>query len=272
MPMMRGATPTAAAATTRAFGVRPCRRAPASEARNSAHAPSFTPEALPAVTVPPGFTMGFSFERASRVVSGRECSSTENDVVFPGEGVSPFFPATGTATISSPMRQLRIASAARCWLRSAKATRSPPEIPNPSATIWPVSGMESVPYFAFISGLTKRQPMVVSSNLIERENAASALPTTKGARDMLSTPPAITKSASPLLIARAGLSRPTEDDAIEVAPTHLGVSRHQRRDGDGGEVVGANGGKGAAVAADRRAGGGAGVGVGRVGGRGRVLW
>src|SRR6266404_6186154 len=66
--------------------------------------------------------------------------------------------------------------------------------------------MESVPYFAFISGLTKRQPIVVSSNLIERENAASALPTTKGARDMLSTPPAITKSASPLLIARAALA------------------------------------------------------------------
>src|SRR5205823_4395056 len=64
--------------------------------------------------------------------------------------------------------------------------------------------MESVPYFAFISGLTKRQPMVVSSSFAEREKALSALPRTKGARDMLSTPPAITSSASPDLMAREG--------------------------------------------------------------------
>jgi hypothetical protein len=31
-----------------------------------------------------------------------------------------------------------------------------------AATFSPVSGMESTPYCAFISGLTKRQPMVVS--------------------------------------------------------------------------------------------------------------
>src|SRR6266481_4749001 len=54
---------------------------------------------------------------------------------------------------------------------------------NSSATISPVSGMESVPYLAFISGLTKRQPIVVSSNLIERENAASALPFVVGKAD-----------------------------------------------------------------------------------------
>src|SRR5437867_7465595 len=40
-------------------------------------------------------------------------------------------------------------------------------------------------YLAFISGLTKRQPIVVSSIFMLRENAASALPTTNGARDML---------------------------------------------------------------------------------------
>ena len=74
---------------------------------------------------------------------------------------------------------------------------------NSSATISAVSGMESTPYLAFISGLTKRQPIVVSSIFMLRENAASALPTTNGARDMLSTPPAITSEVSPLLRARA---------------------------------------------------------------------
>ena len=54
MPMMRGATPAAAMPTTRAIGVRPCARAAASEATISAAAPSLTPEALPAVTVPSG--------------------------------------------------------------------------------------------------------------------------------------------------------------------------------------------------------------------------
>src|SRR5438270_476969 len=60
-----------------------------------------------------------------------------------------------------------------------------------------------MPYLAFISGLTKRQPMVVSSIFAARENALSALPITNGARDMLSTPPAITSDASPHLMARA---------------------------------------------------------------------
>ena len=55
-------------------------------------------------------------------------------------------------------------------------------------------------------GLTKRHPIVVSSILALREKADSALPMTKGARLMLSTPPAIMSPASPLLIARAALA------------------------------------------------------------------
>jgi hypothetical protein len=38
-----------------------------------------------------------------------------------------------------------------------------------------------------------------------REKAESLLPITNGARDMLSTPPAMIRSASPLRIARAAL-------------------------------------------------------------------
>ena len=48
--------------------------------------------------------------------------------------------------------------------------------------------------------------MVVSSIFAARENALSALPMTKGARDMLSTPPAIISDVSPLLIARAAIA------------------------------------------------------------------
>ena len=65
--------------------------------------------------------------------------------------------------------------------------------------------MESVPYIPFICGFTKRQPIVESSILARRENGASALAMTNGARDMLSTPPAITREASPDLIARAAI-------------------------------------------------------------------
>jgi hypothetical protein len=125
---------------------------------------------------------------------------------------------------------------------------------------------------------------------MERENAESALPTTNGARDMFSTPPAITKSTSPLLMARAALASGTgdffgqaceeqghardvaiifagligaaEEHVVERGPIDPGVARYQRGDRDGGEIVGADGGERAAVAADRRANRVADVGVG----------
>src|SRR5258705_132227 len=51
-------------------------------------------------------------------------------------------------------------------------------------------------------GLTMRQPSVVSSSFGSRANARSGLAITYGARDMLSTPPASTSSASPHSAAR----------------------------------------------------------------------
>jgi hypothetical protein len=54
-----------------------------------------------------------------------------------------------------------------------------------------------------MAGFTKRQPMVVSWIAVSRAKAVSAFGMTKGARDMLSTPPAIRRSASPAAIARA---------------------------------------------------------------------
>src|SRR5690349_2795027 len=90
-----------------------------------------------------------------------------------------------------------------------------------AATFSAVSDIESVPYFSFIAGFTKRQPRVVSSILAVRENGASALPITNGERDMLSTPPAITRDDSPDLIARAALETASRLDAhkrLTVAP------------------------------------------------------
>src|SRR5207245_11596743 len=93
--------------------------------------------------------------------------------------------------------------------------------------------MESVPYLAFIRGLTKRQPMVVSSSFAVREKALSALPMTKGARDMLSTPPAIARSPSPDLMARetvpmASMLEPQRRFTVEPG-TSLGRPASKRR-------------------------------------------
>ena len=80
--------------------------------------------------------------------------------------------------------------------------------------------MESMPYCAFKTGLTKRQPMVVSWISARRENASPALGSTMGARLMLSTPPARITSASPALIARAAVpmaSSPEPQSRFNVA-------------------------------------------------------
>ena len=115
---------------------------------------------------------------------------------------------------------------------------------------------------------------------------------TNGARLMLSTPPAMIRSASPPRIARAAIataSRPephrrfrvtppelsgkpgeqpgharevaivlaglvgaAEDDVVELGPVDAGIALDQRPDRDCGEVVGADARQRAAVAADRR--------------------
>ena len=79
----------------RARGVRPCFFTAASDARIIAAAPSLTPEALPAVTVPGLRTIGFSLARPSSVVSGRGCSSLSTMI---GPALPP---GAATATISS---------------------------------------------------------------------------------------------------------------------------------------------------------------------------
>ena len=82
MPITRGGTPAVAMPTTRAFGVRPYLPAVASSASSSAHEPSFTPLALPAVTVPSGLTTPLSEASFSRLVS-RGCSSVSTTTGSP---------------------------------------------------------------------------------------------------------------------------------------------------------------------------------------------
>src|SRR5262245_17118503 len=82
-PMTRGSTPADEDPTTRATGFNPNLAAAASEATNIAQAPSFTPEALPAVTVPLARKGVGSLANASSVVSGRICSSSATVLIDP---------------------------------------------------------------------------------------------------------------------------------------------------------------------------------------------
>ena len=159
MPMMRGATPAVAIATTRARGVRPCRCGRRLARRGSARAaPSLTPEALPAVTVPSGLRNG-ALQLRQRLERGvaRGCSSCDRRRRRPcfRAIVDRHDLARRRSRSPAPPRR-----AAGCAARTRPGRRA--SIWKSSATFSAVSGIESTPYCSFISGLTKRQPMVVS--------------------------------------------------------------------------------------------------------------
>ena len=78
---------------------------------------------------------------------------------------APLPAGISTGTISSARKPDCWAATARCCERSANSSCASRWIWNSSATFSAVSGMESMPYCASIRGLTKRQPMVVSSIL-----------------------------------------------------------------------------------------------------------
>ena len=155
MPITRGGTPTVAMPTTRARGVRPCLAAAPSLASSSAQAPSLTPEALPAVTVPSGRTTPLSLARLSSEVS-RGCSS------LPTTMASPFFWAIVTGTISASKKPRFCAATAFICEASAMRSWASRSILWSVATFSAVSGIESTPYSSFMRWLTKRQPIVVS--------------------------------------------------------------------------------------------------------------
>ena len=81
--MMRGATPAVAPPIMRAIGVRPCFFAASSEAMIKAAAPSLTPDALPAVTVPSFLNGVPSLDNFSTVVPARGCSSLSIIIASP---------------------------------------------------------------------------------------------------------------------------------------------------------------------------------------------
>src|SRR3546814_18515908 len=90
-----------------------------------------------------------------------------------------------SSDLISPVKKPRFcASTAFSCEASAMRSWSSREIRKSAATFSAVSGIESTPYFDFLKGLTKRQPMVVSYTALAREKALSALGITNGERLM----------------------------------------------------------------------------------------
>ena len=144
MPMTAGSTPAAAPATIRARGVRPCVLTASALAIIIAAAPSFTPLALPAVTLPPSRNGAGNLASCSSVVAGLGCSSVST---ITG---SPLRWGISTGAISRARRPFSVAAPAFCCERCANRSWSSRLMFQRSATFSPVSGMESVPYMAFI--------------------------------------------------------------------------------------------------------------------------
>src|SRR5256885_1563518 len=97
--------------------------------------------------------------------------------------------------------------------------------------------MVSAPNRLSILGLGKRAPSEESNTLKSLPNACSALPTTKGARVMLSTPPATHTSASPQVM------------ACEAAASALSPERHSLWRAPAGAGAGGPAGRGGGRAA-----------------------
>ena len=199
-------------ASARAFA------AASAEAISSAAAPSLTPDALPAVTVPSGRTIGFSLASASSVVSARGCSS-----VSTSDRVA--FALPGSSTGDDLARR-----------RRPPAMRASPRAPACAARTHPGRRGETWKSCGdVLAGLRHRIDAVLRLHqrvdeapadrgvvdLGLRWNAVSALGITNGARLMISTPPAMTRSTSP-----AGspappsptASRPEAQSRLTVAP------------------------------------------------------
>ena len=171
--------------------------AAASEATISAAAPSLTPDALPAVTVPPSLRNGVdSFASASIVVSPRGCSSLSTTTG------SPLRCGIVTGTISLARRPLACAAAAFFWERSGEGVLVLPRDLELLGDV--LAGLRhGIDAVLLLHQRVDEPPAdggVVDLG-IAREKAVSALGMTKGARDMDSTPPAMIE------VGLAGLDR-----------------------------------------------------------------
>ena len=140
----RRARPRPRRRAMRARGLRPCAARRASLATSSAQAPSLTPEALPAVTVPPARNGVAELRERLEARLARMLVACRRR---PGR---PSSRAASPATISAARRPLACAASARCWLRSANASWSARDTSKSAATFSPVSGIESMPYCSFM--------------------------------------------------------------------------------------------------------------------------
>ena len=116
MPIIAGSTPALAWPARRARIGRPSWLARASLINITAAAPSFSAEALPAVTVPSFLKAARRPPRDSAVVSPRGCSSVST--IFG----SPLRCGTSTGVISFLKRPSLMAAAAFRWEAAAKAS------------------------------------------------------------------------------------------------------------------------------------------------------
>ena len=139
-PMISGSRAAAVTSTIFAIGFTPVSFTFFPLIKTRQEAPSFKPQAFPAVTVPSGFTIGLSFARISMVVVGFTNSSVSKINVF-------FLSFTSIGTISSLKYPISMAFAARCWLSMEKASCSSRVMWKRSATFSAVLDMlSSLPY------------------------------------------------------------------------------------------------------------------------------
>ena len=175
-PMTSGAQPATATDLIFASGVRPCFAAYSAVQTSTAAAPSVSGEAVPAVTVPSWRNAGFRPASPSVVVSARMQPSCDTRL-----------PPASTGTISASSLPLAWASAAFCWLRTAKASWSARVIWCRRATFSAVSPME----------------MYAAGKRSARPGLGIGLKPIIGTRDMLSTPAQRKASPAPMRIAPA---------------------------------------------------------------------
>ena len=160
IPIILGSTPTTAELTIRANGFKLYFLTASSDAIMVATAPSFNPDAFPAVTLPSFLKAARNLANPSIDVFDLINSSLENCIA------SPLRWGISTATISLASLPEACAAAAFCWLCKAKASWSSREMLYFSTKFSAVSPIASVPYMVCILGLIKRQPKLLSYILL----------------------------------------------------------------------------------------------------------
>src|SRR3954451_9820176 len=210
--MISGDSPVTPVLTIRASGVMPRSCALWSLMITSAAAPSFSGQALAAVTRPSGRNTGFSPETPSKVTPGRGPSSALTTV--PSGSV--------TRVISRSQKPSAMACSARFWLRTPNSSMSRRETSFSSArfsAVWPMamyasgsapSSRGSCQESAPLSAALATAAWAASKRGFWVSGCESELPLTN--RDTISTPAEMTTSPSPALIACIAIREVCSDE------------------------------------------------------------